>query len=78
MVSNAVQKGLIQGLSIIFTRLQVGTLWYGNDFNPAQLRHAQDLAAVSGANIHLMTIRLPNFSQGRDLPQFDSISLHGI
>ncbi len=72
------ELGFGQGLSINIHAAASGDAWYGNDFNPAQVGHAQDLAAVSGANIHLYDDSFAQFLTRRDLPQFDSISLHGI
>ncbi len=52
--------------------------WYATDFNPAQASFAQSLAKASGANAHLTDEAFADFCARTDLPNFDSIGLHGI
>ncbi len=52
--------------------------WHANDFNPAQAGFAKTLARASGANVHLTDQAFADFCQRSDLPDFDSIGLHGI
>lgn len=72
------ELGFGQGLSInIHAAASTGT-WHGCDFNPAQAGFAQSLAQASGADAHLTDQAFADFCARPDLPDFDSISLHGI
>lgn len=55
-----------------------GSTWYGTDFNPSQAAFAQSLASASGADAHLTDEAFADFCSRSDLPEFDSIGLHGI
>lgn len=72
------ELGFGQGMSINMHAAATGDLWYGTDFNPSQVSFAKELAAASGANVHLSDDSFAEFAQREDLPQFDSIGLHGI
>lgn len=72
------ELGFGQGLSINIHAAASASCWHGNDFNPAQAAFARDLAEASGANAHLVDEAFSEFCQREDLPDFDSISLHGI
>jgi SAM-dependent methyltransferase len=72
------ELGFGQGMSINMHAAASGDCWYGTDFNPSQVSFAQELAAVSGADVHLSDDSFAEFAQRTDLPQFDSIGLHGI
>ncbi len=72
------ELGFGQGLSTnIHAASSTGT-WYGTDFNPAQAAYARELAQASGASAHLTDEAFEDFCQRSDLPDFDSIGLHGI
>jgi SAM-dependent methyltransferase len=72
------ELGFGQGLSINIHAAASGDHWYGTDFNPSQVSFAQELARVSGADVELSDDSFAEFAQRVDLPQFDSIGLHGI
>ncbi len=72
------ELGFGQGLSINIHAAASGHEWHGTDFNPVQAGFAQQLAAVSGAGAHLHDEAFADFCARDDLPQFDSIGLHGI
>ena len=72
------ELGFGQGMSANIHAAASSSAWYANDFNPAQASFAQEVAAVSGANVHLTDESFADFCTRDDLPDFDSIGLHGI
>ena len=72
------ELGYGQGLSVNIHAAASGTHWYGTDFNPSQAAFAQTLAAASGADLQLYDQDFAHFCSRTDLPEFDSIALHGI
>jgi SAM-dependent methyltransferase len=72
------ELGYGQGLSVNVHAAASGTTWYATDFNPSQAAFAQSLAASSGADAHLTDEAFEDFCNRADLPEFDSIGLHGI
>ena len=71
------ELGFGQGVSInIHAASNVGT-FYGTDFNPAHAAHANLMAEHSQAPHHFSDASFDELLEC-DLPQFDSISLHGI
>ncbi len=72
------ELGYGQGLSVNVHAAASGSTWYGTDFNPSQAAFAQSLTAASGADAHLTDEAFANFCNRGDLPEFDSIGLHGI
>ena len=72
------ELGFGQGLSINVHAAAGASTWYGTDFNPAQAGFAQSLAQASGAAAHLVDEAFADFCKRTDLPEFDSIGLHGI
>jgi len=72
------ELGYGQGLSANIHAAASGSTWHGTDFNPAQAGFAQSLARVSGANAQLTDEAFADFCNRTDLPDFDSIGLHGI
>jgi len=72
------ELGFGQGVSTNFHAAASGSTWYATDFNPAQAGFAQSLERVSGANAHLSDEAFADFCTRADLPDFDSIGLHGI
>jgi SAM-dependent methyltransferase len=77
-VGVACELGFGQGLSANIHAAATVTEWHGTDFNPAQAGFAQELARVSGAKATLVDEAFAVFCARTDLPQFDSIGLHGI
>jgi SAM-dependent methyltransferase len=76
--TNHCELGFGQGVSINIHAAATGANWYGTDFNPSQAAFAQSLAEVSGANAQMMDQAFAEFCSRDDLPDFDSIGLHGI
>ena len=72
------ELGFGQGVSVNVHAAASASTWYGTDFNPAQAGFAQSLAQASGAAAHLVDQAFADFCNRADLPQFDSIGLHGI
>jgi SAM-dependent methyltransferase len=72
------ELGFGQGMSTNIHAAGSCSTWYANDFNPTQAAFAQELAAVSGADAHLTDEAFADFCTRTDLPEFDSIGLHGI
>ncbi len=72
------ELGFGQGMSANIHAAASGRTWYATDFNPAQAGFAQALAQASGADAHLADQSFADFCARTDLPDFDSIGLHGI
>ena len=72
------ELGFGQGMSVNIHAAASGSTWYANDFNPAQASFAQSLAKASGASAHISDESFAQFCTRDDLPEFDSIGLHGI
>ena len=72
------ELGYGQGMSANIHAAASGNTWYGTDFIPAQAAFAKSLATASGANAHLTDEAFADFCTRTDLPEFDSIGLHGI
>lgn len=74
---NHCELGFGQGVSLnVHTASNLGT-FYGTDFNPAHAAHANILAEKAKTNHHFYDASFEELL-AKDLPQFDSISLHGI
>lgn len=72
------ELGFGQGISTNVHAAGSGAVWYGTDFNPSQAAFAQELAGASGAPAKLFDQAFADFCARQDLPDFDSIGLHGI
>jgi SAM-dependent methyltransferase len=72
------ELGFGQGLSVNMHAAASGSTWYATDFNPAQAGFAQSVALASGADAHIFDDAFADFCARTDLPDFDSIGLHGI
>lgn len=72
------ELGYGQGISTNIHAAASGSTWHATDFNPAQAGFAQSVAQASGANAHLTDEAFADFCSRPDLPDFDSIGLHGI
>lgn len=72
------ELGFGQGVSINLHSAASGATWHGTDFNPSQAAFAQSLAQASGAPVHAVDEAFADFCNRSDLPDFDSIGLHGI
>jgi len=72
------ELGYGQGISTNIHAAASASTWYATDFNPTQAGFAQSLARVSGADAHLTDESFADFCTRDDLPEFDSIGIHGI
>ncbi len=72
------ELGYGQGLSVNVHAAASGETWFATDFNPSQAAFAQSLASASGSDAHLSDEDFVKFCSRSDLPDFDSIGLHGI
>jgi SAM-dependent methyltransferase len=77
-VGRACELGFGQGMSVNLHAAASTVEWHGTDFNPSQAGFAQELASASGAKIQLHDQAFAEFCARADLPDFDSIGLHGI
>lgn len=74
----ACELGFGQGVSIAIHSAASNQKWTGTDFNPSQAAHAAQLATTSGAPATIFDEAFADFCNRTDLPDFDSIGLHGI
>lgn len=72
------ELGFGQGMSVNIHAAAGDSAWYATDFNPGQAGFAQSLAQASGASAFLYDEAFADFCARPDLPEFDSIGLHGI
>jgi SAM-dependent methyltransferase len=72
------ELGFGQGVSVNIHAAASPGHYVGTDFNPAHAAHAQTLAGQSGSDARLYDDSFEQLLARDDLPQFDSISLHGI
>ena len=72
------ELGFGQGMSANIHAAASASTWYATDFNPSQAGFAQSVAAASGAPAYLFDEAFNEFCARTDLPDFDSIGLHGI
>lgn len=72
------ELGFGQGLSVNIHASAGNSVWHACDFNPAQAGFARSLAQASGAPAHLTDEAFAEFCNRPDLPDLDSIGLHGI
>lgn len=71
------ELGYGQGLSANVHAAATPGKFFGTDFLPAHAAHAKELAEASGANAKFFEDSFEDFAKRYDLPQFDSIGLHG-
>jgi len=72
------ELGFGQGVSANIHTAASASTWYATDFSPAQAGFSQSLAKSSGADAYLFDQAFSDFCVRDDLPEFDSIGLHGI
>jgi hypothetical protein len=72
------ELGFGQGMSINIHASASSTKWVGTDFNPSQAAFAQSIANSTGNAASLTDEAFEAFCTRTDLPEFDSIGLHGI
>ncbi|MFJ2319645.1 class I SAM-dependent methyltransferase [Pseudomonas sp. NPDC087817] len=72
------ELGFGQGVSINIHAAANPGSWVGTDFTPSQAAHASTLASDWNSDARLYDDSFEQLLARDDLPQFDSISLHGI
>lgn len=72
------ELGFGQGVSINVHAAASESIYWGTDFNPAHAAHANQLAEHSKVQHHFFDDSFEELLNRADLPQFNSISLHGI
>ena len=72
------ELGFGQGVSVNIHAAANPGRYVATDFNPAHAAHANTLAAAAGTGAQLYDDSFEQLLARTDLPQFDSISLHGI
>ncbi|MFW9085885.1 class I SAM-dependent methyltransferase [Pseudomonas sp. P2758] len=72
------ELGFGQGVSINIHAAANPGSYVGTDFHPGQAAHASALATACNSNARLYDDSFEQLLARNDLPQFDSISLHGI
>ncbi|MHC8292429.1 methyltransferase regulatory domain-containing protein [Pseudomonas sp. LB3P58] len=72
------ELGFGQGVSINIHAAANPGRYVGTDFTPTQAAHASELAASFNSDARLYDDSFEQLLTREDLPQFDSISLHGI
>lgn len=72
------ELGYGQGVSINIHAAATPGKYIGTDFNPAHAAHANELREASGADAIFLDASFAEMLERNDLPQFDSVSAHGI
>lgn len=72
------ELGFGQGVSVSVHATATPGEFVGTDFNPAHAAHANSLTVIGGSGAKLYDDSFEQLLNRQDLPQFDSISLHGI
>lgn len=72
------ELGFGQGMSANIHAAASGDTWFATDFNPVHASFAQSLARAAGSPAQLYDEAFADFCVRTDLPDFDSIGLHGI
>lgn len=72
------ELGFGQGVSLNIHAAANPGKFFGTDFNPAHAAHANELCSASGSGGQFFDDSFEEMLNRSDLPQFDSINLHGI
>ena len=72
------ELGFGQGVSFNIHAASNPGHFVGTDFNPSHAAHASALSSKSGSDALILDDSFEQMLQRKDMPQFDSISLHGI
>lgn len=75
---NYCELGFGQGVSLNIHAAANPGNFFGTDFNPAHAAHANELCTASGCGGKFFDDSFEEMLNRSDLPQFDSINLHGI
>ena len=77
-ITSCCEMGFGHGVSLNIHAAASGMSWHGNDFNPAHVRFAMDIASQSGSQISINDDSFEEYVERDDMPMFDYIALHGI
>lgn len=77
-VETACELAFGQGVGLALHAAASPTRWFGNDINPAHVRHAESLVAAAGVPAGLSADSFAAFAARTDLPPFDYVVLHGV
>ena len=72
------ELGFGQGVSVNIHAAAVTGRWTGTDFNPAHAAHANLLCEAAQTGAQFWDCSFAEMLERKDIPLFDSISLHGI
>ena len=72
------ELGFGQGVSFNIHAASNPGHFVGTDFNPSHAAHASALSGKAGTDALILDDSFEQMLQRKDMPQFDSISLHGI
>ena len=72
------ELGFGQGISANIHAAATPGRYFGTDFNPSHANLANELAEAAESGAKFFEDSFEEFSRREDLPQFDSIGLHGI
>ena len=72
------ELGYGQGVSVNIHAAAVPGHWVGTDFNPAHTSHANLLCEAAQTDAQLWECSFAEMLERKNMPMFDSISLHGI
>jgi SAM-dependent methyltransferase len=72
------ELGFGQGISVNINAASNPGQYVATDFNPAHAATARDMAIHAGSDARLYDDSFEQFLARDDLPEFDSISLHGV
>jgi SAM-dependent methyltransferase len=72
------ELGFGQGISVNINAAANPGHYVATDFNPTHAAHARSIASHAGGNLRLYDDSFEQLLARDDLPEFDSISLHGI
>ena len=72
------ELGYGQGVSVNIHAAAVPGHWIGTDFNPAHTSHANLLCEAAQTDAQLWECSFAEMLERKNMPMFDSISLHGI
>ena len=72
------ELGFGQGVSVNIHAAATQGRYIGTDFNPAHALHANMLCNAAGSDARLWDLSFAEMLEQKDMPMFDSISMHGV
>ncbi len=72
------ELGFGQGVSVNIHAAATQGRYIGTDFNPAHALHANMLCKAAGSDARLWDLSFAEMLEQKDMPMFDSISMHGV